>query len=694
MNLRNVARRGVSKRGSRAVIVALGAAAIGLGSAVSAGAVTDRVAAPATQASQPVPGCFGETCSVTFNSDGATVQSWTPPVGVTQANFQVDGAPGGSGSLSGPAGGSGAEITTTLDNLSPNTPLTVSVGGAGGAGSAGVFGGGAPAAGTLAGGGGGYTEVAEGANPLIIAGGGGGAGLDGFNASDLSGSPDGGAGGSAGGTESNSFVGSVVTGEAGDQGGTLTGSGCTLNGGAGGSGADASAGVGGPAGQASGCGDPTANDAGSNASGMDGGSSHDGGGGGGGYTGGGGGGDGVTANVSGVSDSSGSAGGGSGSSYYDGSAVVPGDSVSLRPNESATGGVTITYHNPVGASNGTLSVVSGATATANLGVLTSVAIGASASYELEPGVVGVSHGTLSLKPNGDFSYTSDAGYTGDDSFVYQVTDSSGDSAAGVVTIDVTPGPGAPTGVTVKPGAAGSGDATVSFVPPSSTGGEPITSYTVTATPTTGSSAPVTATGSGSPITVTGLTPGSRYDIAVTATNSLGTGPAGDASAAVVATAATPPKITVTLSSKGRLSARGWWDAPVTVTFHCTAGTFALSGACPHARQITSNGVTHLAAITIKAKNGQSATLAKMTIRVDRTHPVITLTGVRPGGVYNGKTPTPRCDASDRYSGIASCTVTHKSNRLAAGRTQIIYTATAVSGAGLKSRKVVRVTVNR
>ena len=59
-------------------------------------------------------------------------------------------------------------------------------------------------------------------------------------------------------------------------------------------------------------------------------------------------------------------------------------------------------------------------------------------------VIGPANGTLSLNGDGTFIYTPDAGYFGDDSFVYQVSDGNGGLAQATVQITVTDVNDAPT----------------------------------------------------------------------------------------------------------------------------------------------------------------------------------------------------------------------------------------------------------
>ena len=145
-------------------------------------------------------------------------------------------------------------------------------------------------------------------------------------------------------------------------------------------------------------------------------------------------------------------------------------------------------------------------------------------------------------------------------------------------------PAAPTGVSAS---AGDGTATVSWTAPSN-GGAPITSYTVT--PYIGSTAQPATTVNGTPpvtdATVTGLTDGTAYTFTVTATNSVGTGPASAPSNPVTPTAAgggswgplmTWPMVAVhsILMDNGKvLQFDGWQQPEPTEVYDPASQTFA------------------------------------------------------------------------------------------------------------------------
>jgi Pro-kumamolisin, activation domain/Bacterial Ig-like domain (group 1)/Fibronectin type III domain len=80
-------------------------------------------------------------------------------------------------------------------------------------------------------------------------------------------------------------------------------------------------------------------------------------------------------------------------------------------------------------------------------------------------------------------------------------------------------PGTPS---IVQAVAGDGLAVITFTPPLSDGGSPITSYLASCTPTAGGMS-VTATSSNSPVTVSGLTNGVTYACTVNATNAIGPG---------------------------------------------------------------------------------------------------------------------------------------------------------------------------
>ncbi len=136
-------------------------------------------------------------------------------------------------------------------------------------------------------------------------------------------------------------------------------------------------------------------------------------------------------------------------------------------------------------------------------------------------------------------------------FTVKATNSIGQGPASAPSASVTP-VGPPTSPTITSVTPGNGLLTVGFSPPSSNGGSPVTSYSVTANP--GGS--VTA-GTQSPITVTGLTNGTPYTFTITATNLLGTSPP---------SAASSPATPVGVPSAPSITGVTRGNAAVTVAF--------------------------------------------------------------------------------------------------------------------------------
>ncbi len=139
-------------------------------------------------------------------------------------------------------------------------------------------------------------------------------------------------------------------------------------------------------------------------------------------------------------------------------------------------------------------------------------------------------------------------------------------------VDVTPigVPGAPTGVTAV---AGNGSASITWTPPASTGGSPITGYTVTSN-VGGFS--ITVGGSETSVLISGLTNGVAYRFRVFATNAVGNGPPSAYSIAVTPRGV-PGTPTGVAATPGNASATVGWAAPPTGGSPITAYIVTSSG---------------------------------------------------------------------------------------------------------------------
>jgi len=129
------------------------------------------------------------------------------------------------------------------------------------------------------------------------------------------------------------------------------------------------------------------------------------------------------------------------------------------------------------------------------------------------------------------------------------------------TLNSTSAPTAPSPPTSVTATAGDGAATVTFAAPFSTGGSPVTGYTVTSTP-----GGITASGTAAPIVVPGLPNNTAYTFTVAATNSAGTSIASAVSNAVTPVAANAPgspSSLVATPGDGRVNLG--WVAPLPVS---------------------------------------------------------------------------------------------------------------------------------
>jgi hypothetical protein len=173
------------------------------------------------------------------------------------------------------------------------------------------------------------------------------------------------------------------------------------------------------------------------------------------------------------------------------------------------------------------------------------------------------------------------------------------SSTSFIGVYVPPGstaPGAPTNVSAVPG---DGQATVSWVAPTSNGGTAVTGYTVTSSPGN-LTAPAPANGTSA--VVTGLTDGTAYTFTVTATNLVGTGAQSVASSPVTP-AAVPGAPTGVSAVPGDGQATVSWTAPASDGGNAITGYTVTSS--PGGFTATTGGTT--SAVVIGLTDGTAYT---------------------------------------------------------------------------------------
>ncbi|MEZ4664066.1 MAG: glycine-rich protein [Caldilineaceae bacterium] len=117
--------------------------------------------------------------------------------------------------------------------------------------------------------------------------------------------------------------------------------------------------------------------------------------------------------------------------------------------------------------------------------------------------------------------------------------------------------------------------------------------------------------------------------------------------------ATAPTISAAASSAP--NGNGWYNSDITVYFTCNDN---LSGvvSCPTAETLSSEGtaVASTAQTITDAAGNSSAASNIVTVQIDKTAPVVTVTGVSDGANYTlGSVPTAACSTSDGVSGVAT-----------------------------------------
>ncbi|HVI06841.1 MAG TPA: Ig-like domain-containing protein [Candidatus Binatia bacterium] len=119
------------------------------------------------------------------------------------------------------------------------------------------------------------------------------------------------------------------------------------------------------------------------------------------------------------------------------------------------------------------------------------------------------------------------------------------------------------------------------------------------------------------------------------------------------TLAVPPSITASMSPSP--NAAGWNNSTVTVSFACTAGTYAIK-TCPSPVQVTTQGANQQFCGQAVDSNGGKSNTACVAVSLDETAPTITATptpAADPLG-WNNTDVTVNFTCSDSLSGISVC----------------------------------------
>jgi microsomal dipeptidase-like Zn-dependent dipeptidase len=116
--------------------------------------------------------------------------------------------------------------------------------------------------------------------------------------------------------------------------------------------------------------------------------------------------------------------------------------------------------------------------------------------------------------------------------------------------------------------------------------------------------------------------------------------------------------TIAWSASPAANASGWNNGAVTVTFTCGD---ALSGvaSCTGPQTLASEGAGQSANGTAEDAAGHTASAAVSGINIDRTPPIVSVTGITNGATYDlGSVPQAGCATTDALSGVAAAATVH------------------------------------
>ena len=137
------------------------------------------------------------------------------------------------------------------------------------------------------------------------------------------------------------------------------------------------------------------------------------------------------------------------------------------------------------------------------------------------------------------------------------------------------------------------------------------------------------------------------------------------------TGVVPPTVTAHVTSRFAKTRAGWYRAPVTVSFTCTAASAPLLTPCPIPVTLRQNRAGQFVTVTVTATDGGTTTKSVTGIKIDRVRPTLTVTrnGVRLS-----------CHSADGLSGTVSCVI-YRHSHVHRGIRTVRWTAVARDRAG-------------